>query len=74
MAYKVVCNKKNCWTRTYIDLETAERAINNHTKRFGHAPVYIFKMEEEQEFTSTQLLAMNESELSENDIEVIDAL
>lgn len=59
MKYKVVCNR-NDWTRAYDDLETARTAARNHKRRFGHNPVFIYEIEDEVEFTSTQLMELRE--------------
>ncbi len=69
--YKVVCNRKNCWTKSYDDLVAAKTAAGNHKIRLGHNPVYIYKIKEEHLFTSTQLLAFDETELEELDISII---
>lgn len=64
MKYKVVCNRQNCWTRTYDDLNTAKIAAANHKKRLGHNPVYIFEIEDKVALTSSELIAINKIDLS----------
>lgn len=62
--YKVVCNKANCWIRTYEDLNKAKIAANNHKKRFGHNPIYIYEIEDGYDYVSSQLPAIHETDIS----------
>ena len=57
MKYKVVCNKTNCWTRTYENEQDAKTAAENHKKRLGHNPVYIYVLEEDVNPVARELLA-----------------
>ena len=68
--YKVVCNKSDCWTRTYDDLEKAKIAATNHKKRFGHNPVYIYEIEEEYAYVSSELLAFKSKDTSKGILKI----
>lgn len=70
MKYKVVCNRENCWSRTYDNYADAQKAAENHKYRLGHNPVYIYELQDNVQPTARELLAYQKPSPKEGIIQI----
>lgn len=56
--YKVVCNQSD-YVYKFSDKERAIEAANRHSNRENHYPVYIYEVDEDNEMTRVELLAIS---------------